>query len=164
MKVDQHSDDDDESSSTSEKVEGPVAGPKAKRQKTTISSAVVPAPLEVVSENKAANAIKNPRKIIVLLDQARLETVKSKKGDFELLNCDDHRGNHDIFLFYCDTFSFSSSSLCILSSVPVLICSLLGFTYFLYVHQNCAKNSSGIPQIFALTFVIKSYLHSSTHR
>ena len=29
--------------------------------------------------------------IIVLLDQARLETVKNRKGDYELLNCDDHR-------------------------------------------------------------------------
>ncbi|GMH62880.1 hypothetical protein TrLO_g1078 [Triparma laevis f. longispina] len=29
--------------------------------------------------------------VIVYLDQARLETVKTKKGDFEVLNCDDHR-------------------------------------------------------------------------
>jgi hypothetical protein len=95
MKVDQYSNDDDESSSssTSEKAESPSAGPKAKRQKTNSSPAVVPAPLEVVSGSKTTNAIRNPRKIIVLLDQARLETVKSKKGDFELLNCDDHRGN-----------------------------------------------------------------------
>lgn len=31
------------------------------------------------------------KKIIVLLDQARLETAKTRKGEFELLNCDDHR-------------------------------------------------------------------------
>ncbi len=30
------------------------------------------------------------RQIIVLLDKAALETVKTKKGDFQLLNCDDH--------------------------------------------------------------------------
>jgi hypothetical protein len=30
-------------------------------------------------------------KIIFLLDDAKLETVKTRKGDFELLNCDDHR-------------------------------------------------------------------------
>ena len=31
------------------------------------------------------------KKIIVILDQAKLETVKTRKGDFQLLNCDDHR-------------------------------------------------------------------------
>jgi len=30
------------------------------------------------------------RQIIVILDKAALETVKTKKGDFQLLNCDDH--------------------------------------------------------------------------
>jgi hypothetical protein len=88
--------DDGDDSSTSEIVEAPVtstAAPKAKRQKTgSLSTVVVPAPLEIVSGGTTVNAIKNPRKIIVLLDQASLETVKSKKGDFELLNCDDHRG------------------------------------------------------------------------
>eukprot|EP01038_Epipyxis_sp_PR26KG_P014737 gene14737-19809_t len=29
-------------------------------------------------------------KIIVILDQAQLEIVKTKKGEFQLLNCDDH--------------------------------------------------------------------------
>jgi hypothetical protein len=93
---DDNEDSDDESSSSSEAVEVPVTtstARKVKRQKTAaIPPVVVPAPLEVVSGGKPANAIKNPRKIIVLLDQASLETVKSKKGDFELLNCDDHRG------------------------------------------------------------------------
>ena len=32
------------------------------------------------------------RKVIVLLDLASLETVKTKNGDFQLLNCDDHIG------------------------------------------------------------------------
>ena len=31
------------------------------------------------------------RQIIVVLDLASLETIKSKRGEFELLNCDDHR-------------------------------------------------------------------------
>lgn len=31
-------------------------------------------------------------KITVILDLAALETVKTKRGDFELLNCDDHKG------------------------------------------------------------------------
>lgn len=30
------------------------------------------------------------RTIIVLLDKASLEIVKTKSGDFALLNCDDH--------------------------------------------------------------------------
>ena len=30
------------------------------------------------------------QKIMVILDHASLETVKTKKGDFQLLNCDDH--------------------------------------------------------------------------
>ncbi|CAN0118399.1 unnamed protein product, partial [Phaeothamnion confervicola] len=31
------------------------------------------------------------RRVIVVLVKASLETVRTKKGDFELLNCDDHR-------------------------------------------------------------------------
>ena len=34
---------------------------------------------------------KQQQPVIVLLDQATLETVKNKKGLYELLNCDDHR-------------------------------------------------------------------------
>eukprot|EP00529_Nitzschia_sp_RCC80_P026768 CAMPEP_0113447804 /NCGR_PEP_ID=MMETSP0014_2-20120614/4428_1 /TAXON_ID=2857 /ORGANISM="Nitzschia sp." /LENGTH=280 /DNA_ID=CAMNT_0000338973 /DNA_START=411 /DNA_END=1253 /DNA_ORIENTATION=+ /assembly_acc=CAM_ASM_000159 len=34
---------------------------------------------------------KQNQPVIVLLDQASLETVKSKRGIYELLNCDDHR-------------------------------------------------------------------------
>jgi rRNA small subunit pseudouridine methyltransferase Nep1 len=30
------------------------------------------------------------KQVIVIFDKASLETVKSKKGDYELLNCDDH--------------------------------------------------------------------------
>ena len=30
------------------------------------------------------------RKIILIFDGAQLETVKTKKGEFQLLNCDDH--------------------------------------------------------------------------
>ena len=32
----------------------------------------------------------NGRELIVILDLASLETVKTKKGDYQLLNCDDH--------------------------------------------------------------------------
>lgn len=58
--------------------------------------AIVDRPLEIVpsmlSINREADASRRPKKVIVLLDQARLETVKTRKGDFELLNCDDHKG------------------------------------------------------------------------
>ena len=30
------------------------------------------------------------RQVIVILDMAQLETVKTRKGDYQLLNCDDH--------------------------------------------------------------------------
>jgi len=30
------------------------------------------------------------REVVVILDQASLEIVKTRGGDFELLNCDDH--------------------------------------------------------------------------
>lgn len=49
------------------------------------------APLQVAppSTTKASNT-KSPR-IIVLLDKATVETVKNRRGVYELLNCDDHR-------------------------------------------------------------------------
>jgi len=40
--------------------------------------------------NSGANHRKSPP-IIILLDLATLETVKNRKGMYELLNCDDHR-------------------------------------------------------------------------
>lgn len=47
------------------------------------------------------------REVIVILDMAQLETVKTKKGDFQLLNCDDHisimkRNNKDPSLYRPD--------------------------------------------------------------
>lgn len=49
------------------------------------------APLEVPSLVGSIANIATQHPIIVLLDQASVETVKSKRGVFELLNCDDHR-------------------------------------------------------------------------
>lgn len=51
----------------------------AKRQKTDPS----------IDEEEESAKIQG-RKVIVILDMAQLETVKTKKGDFQLLNCDDH--------------------------------------------------------------------------
>lgn len=30
------------------------------------------------------------QEVYIILDRAQLETVKTKKGDFQLMNCDDH--------------------------------------------------------------------------
>jgi len=62
----------------------------AKKPKT---EQFIPPPLELSAAPSVGtnNAVDNPKRIIVLLDQARLETVKTRKGEFELLNCDDHR-------------------------------------------------------------------------
>jgi rRNA small subunit pseudouridine methyltransferase Nep1 len=47
-------------------------------------------PLELVSMD-SSNKKSQQEPVIVLLDQASLETVKNKRGMYELLNCDDHR-------------------------------------------------------------------------
>ena len=43
---------------------------------------------ELVSEEGVSR--NSNRKVIIILDRAQLETVKTKKGEFQLLNCDDH--------------------------------------------------------------------------
>ena len=43
-------------------------------------------------DHRGAGADVEGKQVIVLLDLACLETVKTKKGEFELLNCDDHIG------------------------------------------------------------------------
>jgi len=63
--------------------------PPSKKAKTTkhhLSSTPLDAPAEATKIFK-----KTKQPVIVLLDQATLETIKSRKGIFELLNCDDHR-------------------------------------------------------------------------
>jgi hypothetical protein len=47
------------------------------------------APLHVVQLKAETRPKQAP--IIVILDQATIETVKNKRGVYELLNCDDHR-------------------------------------------------------------------------
>eukprot|EP00934_Nitzschia_sp_Nitz4_P006754 Nitzschia sp. Nitz4//scaffold81_size91200//28728//29531//NITZ4_004982-RA/size91200-processed-gene-0.102-mRNA-1//1//CDS//3329558698//6744//frame0 len=48
-------------------------------------------PLDVSSQDTAVFQKAKVPPLIVLLDQATLETVKNKRGVYELLNCDDHR-------------------------------------------------------------------------
>mmetsp|Transcript_12276 Transcript_12276/g.14280 ORF Transcript_12276/g.14280 Transcript_12276/m.14280 type:complete len:281 (-) Transcript_12276:52-894(-) len=58
-------------------------------QPTSKPLELAPAVASTDQQRKASQASK--QKIIILLDQARLETVKNRRGIFELLNCDDHR-------------------------------------------------------------------------
>eukprot|EP01125_Pyxidicula_operculata_P009167 TRINITY_DN3036_c0_g1_i1.p1 TRINITY_DN3036_c0_g1~~TRINITY_DN3036_c0_g1_i1.p1 ORF type:complete len:257 (+),score=36.04 TRINITY_DN3036_c0_g1_i1:43-771(+) len=46
----------------------------------------------LLSESKAASKVEEKRKLIVILEEACLETVSAKNGGYELLNCDDHQG------------------------------------------------------------------------
>lgn len=43
---------------------------------------------------KNSTAVGPARKVIIVLEQACLETIKSKHGNYELLNCDDHLAVH----------------------------------------------------------------------
>ena len=95
------SSDDDSSSVASSSSDdsssaAPVSARPNKKARTSTSAAPSSTPLEVApavtsidSQRKSAESGK--QKIIVLLDQARLETVKNRRNNFELLNCDDHR-------------------------------------------------------------------------
>lgn len=79
--------DEEKKVSIEEKEEPPTKKPRVDQKKT--------APLEiapsVASTNQQRREERSNNKIIVLLDQARLETIKNRKGVFELMNCDDHR-------------------------------------------------------------------------
>lgn len=98
------SDDESDAStaSSSSEEEEEQQQPKSKKQRTDN----VPPPLEIApTADAASSAIKqqesstslltgsktNSKRLIVLLDQAKLETIKNRRGNYELLNCDDHR-------------------------------------------------------------------------
>lgn len=94
------SSDDDSSSVASSSSEESAGAPSSslpnKKARTSTSSGPSSVPLEVApavtsidSQRKSAESGK--QMVIVLLDQARLETVKNRRNMFELLNCDDHR-------------------------------------------------------------------------
>mmetsp|Transcript_36696 Transcript_36696/g.40513 ORF Transcript_36696/g.40513 Transcript_36696/m.40513 type:complete len:281 (+) Transcript_36696:31-873(+) len=91
------SSDDDESDvsedrSESSEEENNDNSKSTKKQKlihaTPLSAALDIAPPQVSSLKKNK---KTTPKIIVLLDLATVETVKNRRGFYELLNCDDHR-------------------------------------------------------------------------
>ena len=66
-----------------------VASTSDESEQPTTKKQRIAAPLELAPAVSKTSP-KLPR-IIVLLDQASLETVKNRRGVYELLNCDDHR-------------------------------------------------------------------------
>jgi len=104
-------DDDDDSrtssggdsiSSSSSSEEGgnkAEEGPSKKKAKTRTAAGggvLASAPLEIAPSASSVPAAGNQSDhrhfpIIVVLDQATAETVKNRRGVYELLNCDDHR-------------------------------------------------------------------------
>mmetsp|Transcript_6777 Transcript_6777/g.9894 ORF Transcript_6777/g.9894 Transcript_6777/m.9894 type:complete len:269 (-) Transcript_6777:53-859(-) len=64
--------------------------PELTSKKQKISHPSISAPLEVAPSVSKQSKKPTPQ-IIVLLDLASLETVKNRRGVYELLNCDDHR-------------------------------------------------------------------------
>jgi len=63
----------------------------SKKQKSEEESAAVSAPLELAPSVSTSAPKTKFKPIIILLDQATIETVKNRRGVYELLNCDDHR-------------------------------------------------------------------------
>eukprot|EP00559_Dactyliosolen_fragilissimus_P005057 CAMPEP_0184855508 /NCGR_PEP_ID=MMETSP0580-20130426/737_1 /TAXON_ID=1118495 /ORGANISM="Dactyliosolen fragilissimus" /LENGTH=277 /DNA_ID=CAMNT_0027350037 /DNA_START=18 /DNA_END=848 /DNA_ORIENTATION=+ len=88
------SDDDNLSSDSSNaEADNHVEEKPAKKPRTSNTSIT---PLEIApafrpTDQQRKSFQNSKQKIIILLDQAKLETVKNRRGLFELLNCDDHR-------------------------------------------------------------------------
>jgi rRNA small subunit pseudouridine methyltransferase Nep1 len=81
----------DHSHSSEEETNLPNRNREPAKKKPRTDSCV-PAPLNVpVLDGPSPAAWKKQQPIIILLDQASIETVKNRRGDYELLNCDDHR-------------------------------------------------------------------------
>jgi len=77
----------DDESTSSDSESRPTKKTKTTSSQHGINLSSVPLELETITTQKG----KKQQPVIVLLDQATLETVKNRKGLYELLNCDDHR-------------------------------------------------------------------------
>ena len=77
-------------SSSSEESDHEVRPCPSKKVKTG-SDPLSRTPLDISSQDTAVFKKPKQQPVIILLDQASLETVKNKRGIYELLNCDDHR-------------------------------------------------------------------------
>jgi rRNA small subunit pseudouridine methyltransferase Nep1 len=82
------SSDHDEESEEEEQQQRP---PKKMKTNFNAEAALSSTPLDVSSESTAVFQKAKQAPVIILLDQASLETIKNKRGIYELLNCDDHR-------------------------------------------------------------------------
>jgi hypothetical protein len=67
------------------------------------SAPLISAPLELAPSVSVPKSNVKTKPIIVLLDQASIETVKNRRGVYELLNCDDHRGKFTLASSYPKT-------------------------------------------------------------
>ena len=80
-------DDDDDDDHDHDQDNGNEQQPSRKKQKSGPANSA----LEVAPPSSYKHKMNPTPKVIVLLDQATLETVKNRQGVYELLNCDDHR-------------------------------------------------------------------------
>jgi rRNA small subunit pseudouridine methyltransferase Nep1 len=84
------SDSSSDSETSVRNEQGPGKKARTEKDATATKSRLTTTPLEVADSNNDKVKPKS-QPIIVLLDQATIETVKNKRGVYELLNCDDHR-------------------------------------------------------------------------
>jgi rRNA small subunit pseudouridine methyltransferase Nep1 len=82
---------DDSSVDSSSPEEDKANEPPTKRIKPSAEQGIGSAPLEMAPQVSSTRSKRLTPRIIVLLDQASLETVKNRRGVYEILNCDDHR-------------------------------------------------------------------------
>lgn len=78
------------SSSASAEEKRPVADDKEGSSSNKKRKVVSETPLELVAL-PSNGPLRQDKPIIILLDQATIESVKNKRNIYELLNCDDHR-------------------------------------------------------------------------
>jgi rRNA small subunit pseudouridine methyltransferase Nep1 len=92
-KDEQPEDEHDDNGDKQQQVQQETTTTNTEPQPPTKRSKLAATPLEIATAGLDHRSAKQVPKqsVIVLLDQASLETVKNNKNIFELLNCDDHR-------------------------------------------------------------------------
>mmetsp|Transcript_19447 Transcript_19447/g.34681 ORF Transcript_19447/g.34681 Transcript_19447/m.34681 type:complete len:291 (-) Transcript_19447:45-917(-) len=81
--------EEEQVASSSDEEEVAAARPRSKAKKVKVADGEAAAELAGAEDGHG-----EVRKVILVLDEANLEAVKSSRGAFELLNCDDHLGLH----------------------------------------------------------------------
>ena len=85
-------DDDDDDDDDDDEEDEDTKQPASKRSRILDSTPLDVSATTINQNPTSSNKLgSGPKPIIVLLDQATIETVKNKRGVYELLNCDDHR-------------------------------------------------------------------------